>query len=148
MRTKTYKHFASLLVASVFAVVAIGSIETDEDTRKVQSQAATYKMTANEIIKAYSENEVKADLKYDEKVVELTGRVEDIGKDIADKTYILLGKFTSADFLPRSVQCYFTDGEVRSVAGLSNGDVVTVKGRIDGLMLNVQMKTCKILPSK
>ena len=63
MKLRIYKHFFSLVVVSVFAVVAIGSIETDEDTKKVQSQAATYKLSANEIIKAYSENEVKADLK-------------------------------------------------------------------------------------
>lgn len=40
------------------------------------------------------------------------------------------------------VQCYVAKGV--DVSDLNKGDRVTAKGRVDGLVMNVQMKECEI----
>jgi hypothetical protein len=147
MQGNLRKHLLSLFVFTVFIILAIGSVDSGADTKDVQSQASELRLSANEIIRDYIENEVKADLKYDGKVVEITGVIDGIGKDLIDTIYITVGKVSSNDFLDRSVQCYFTESEASSVGNVSVGEHVTVKGKIDGLMGNVHMKACRILPN-
>lgn len=44
MKNNLEKHIASLVGLIVFCILAVGSTETDKDTQKVQSQAASYTM--------------------------------------------------------------------------------------------------------
>ena len=147
MQNNGHKHLLSLVVLTVFMFLAFGSVDSDSDTKDVQSHETAFTMSANEIIREYIKNEVKADLKYDGKIVEITGVIDDIAKDIMDNIYITVGKVSSDDFLDKSVQCYFTESEASSVSNVSVGDFVSVKGKIDGLMGNVHMKACRIISS-
>lgn len=133
MKNNLEKHIASLVGLIVFCILAVGSTETDKDTQKVQSQAASYTVSANQLYSEYNSNEVAADAKYKGKVVIVSGTIQDIGKDIMDDAYIVIG---GQGFLD-GVQCTFTKGEQSSVARLSKGQQVTVKGVVAGKMGNV-----------
>jgi len=130
-------------IAIVCIILAFGSVDSDSDTKDVQSQSAAYTLSANDLIQAYIKNEVTADSKYNGKVVAIYGRIEEIGKDIMDEAYITIGN-VSSDFMDRSVQCSFTESELGSFGGLSKGMQVTIKGRVDGLMMNVRVNECRI----
>lgn len=113
-----------------------------EPTEEPQEEVIT--VSAVDLLKAYDENEVKADNLYKGKTLEVTGDVKSIGKDILDKVYITLGD-KDETFAIISVQCYFKDdAEIDKVAELSEGDKVTVVGTGDGGTLNVMMKNCII----
>jgi len=133
MNRNLKKHIASLVGLVVFGILAVGSTDTDKDTQKVQSQAASYTVSANQLYSEYNSNEVAADAKYKGKVVIVSGTIQDIGKDIMDDAYIVIG---GKGFLD-GVQCTFTKGEQSSVARLSKGQQVTVKGEVAGKMGNV-----------
>ncbi len=133
MNKNLKKHIASLFVLVVFGVLAVGSTDTDTDTQKVQSQAPSYTLSANQLYREYDSNEVAADAKYKGKVVIVSGTIQDIGKDIMDDAYIVIGGEGFFD----GVQCTFTKGEQSSVARLSKGQQVTVKGEVAGKMGNV-----------
>jgi hypothetical protein len=133
MNKNLKKHIASLFVLVVLGVLAVGSTDTDTDTQKVQSQAPSYTLSANQLYREYDSNEVAADAKYKGKVVIVSGTIQDIGKDIMDDAYIVIG---GGGFLD-GVQCTFTKGEQSSVARLSKGQQVTVKGEVAGKMGNV-----------
>ena len=47
----------------------------------------------------------------------------------------------------RAVQCFFNDSEQERLTQLSQGQAVTVRGRCDGLMMNVLLKKCMFPPS-
>jgi hypothetical protein len=127
------KHIVSLVGLLVFIILAAGSVDTDEDTQEIQSQAASYTVSADQLYSEYNSNEVAADMKYKGKIVIVSGTIQDIGKDIMDNAYIVIG---GSGFLD-GVQCTFTKSEQSSIARLSKGQHVTVKGAVSGKMGNV-----------
>lgn len=134
------QNIASSAILAVFLILAIGSTDTDKDTQKVKSQTPSYTLSANELYNEYNNNEVAADSKYEGKVVIVTGTIQDIGKDIMDDAYIVIG---GSGFLD-GVQCTFTKGEQSSVARLSKGQQVRVKGEVAGKMGNVLINKCSL----
>jgi hypothetical protein len=134
------RHIASFIVLAAFLILAVGSTDTDTDTQKVQSQAPSYTLSASQLYSDYNSNEVAADSKYKGKVVIVTGTIQDIGKDIMDDAYIVIG---GGGFLD-GVQCTFTKGEQSSVARLSKGQQVRLKGEVAGKMGNVLVNKCSL----
>ena len=49
MNKNTKKHIASFVTLLVFSVLAIGSTESEEDTKEVQSKAPSYTLSANQL---------------------------------------------------------------------------------------------------
>ncbi len=98
-----------------------------------------FTVSATDLVQAYKDNEVAADVKYKGKALKVTGIVTSIKKDITSEIYVTL-KGTGF----RSVQCYFEDSENSKVANLKKGDELTVIGDCHGLMMNVLMKECEI----
>lgn len=133
-------HLVSLGVVVLFGLVAGGSLDTDRDTKAVQSQAPSYSVSAEHLASEYKENEVAADMKYKGRVVAVSGKVESIGKDIMDQAYIVVG---GEGFLD-GVQCTFTEAQNLAVAQVSKGQSVRLKGEVTGKMGNVQVKNCQL----
>jgi hypothetical protein len=127
------RHFGSLCGLILFGILAVGSVDTDEDTKSVQAKPASFTLSADGLYAEYKSNEVAADQKYRGKIVVVSGVIRDIGKDIMDNAYIVIG---GSGFLD-GVQCTFTKVEESSVARLSKGQRVTVKGEVGGKMGNV-----------
>ncbi len=134
------RHVVSLFGLLLFLILAVGSVDTDSDTKEVRSKAPSYTLSANQLYGAYNDNEVAADAKYKGKIVIVYGTIQNIGKDIMDDAYIVIG---GGGFL-NGVQCMFTKGEQSSVSRLSKGQQVTVKGEVGGKMGNVLVTKCSL----
>ena len=104
----------------------------DADVERVQIEA---------LLSEYKGNEVRADAAYKGKVIETTGIVGNVKKDITDSIYVTLG--TGAMFEIPVVQCFFDDRLAKKAAALNKGDRVTVRGTVNGLMMNVLVKECE-----
>lgn len=141
MNKTAIKHGFSILALFIFALLSLGSVDTEQGTKSVQSQPTKYKLAANELFRAYERNEVAADSKYKGEVVEVSGIVRDIGKDIMGNIYIVIG---GGGFLD-GVQCTFPKSEANAVAKLSKGHRVTVKGKVQGKMGNVLIEKSRLL---
>ena len=141
MKKNLKLHVASCAVLAVFGVLAVGTTETDVDTQQVRSQTASYTLSADDLFREYDTNEVAADARYKGKIVIVSGTIQDIGKDIMDDAYIVIG---GGGFLD-GVQCIFTKGEQSTVARLSKGQRVTVKGEVAGKMGNVLVRKASLL---
>jgi hypothetical protein len=98
-----------------------------------------------DLLSEYKDNEIRADQKYKDKIVVVGGVVRDVKKDIMGKPYVILGNLGDSRIreIP-SVQCFTTDEDAATVASLSKGDVAVVRGRVQGLMMNVLIKDCGI----
>jgi len=140
MKSNTRRHLFSFFALAVFALLAAGSIDTDSDTKTVQSQAPSYTLSADQLYYDYNANEISADTKYKGKVVVVSGTVQNIGKDILGSAYIVIG---GKGFLD-GAQCTFTKAEESSVAHLGKGQRVSVKGEVSGKMGHVQIKKCSL----
>lgn len=134
------KHLATATLVGSLILLAIGSTDTEEETIAVKEQPASYTVTANTIYSEYESNEVAADSKYKGKVIIVTGAIQDIGKDILDQAYIVIG---GQGFLD-GVQCSFAESQNSVIAQLSKGMSVKVKGKVNGKMGNIQLEKCSL----
>lgn len=156
-KTPTWVVFVGVIVA----LVILGKIFGDPKDRSTGSSATTAtsagpKAEPKAVPKAepatpvplktllaeYKDNEVRADAKFKDKVIQVSGKVDDVKKDFLDNMYVTVG--TGAMFEIPQVQCFLADSETSKAASLSKGSTVTVQGRVDGLMMNVLVQECTI----
>ena len=100
------------------------------------------KVNVRNILSAYEMNEVNADNKYKNRLVEMTGFVDDIKKDFMGDLYITLG--TGKRFEVPQVQAFFDASMNSQLSNFRKGGAVTIVCRIDGLIMNVVANECFI----
>lgn len=98
-------------------------------------------VTATKLYADYKANEISADNTYKGKLVEVSGTVDNIGKDILDKPYISL----KTGEIIGSVQCMLDDDAIAEASALAEGTKVTMQGRVNGLLGNVLVKDCTLV---
>ena len=132
-------------VAFIWMLIYLGGVggtQSENPARDANNGASTGKNAAavvevieiqpRQLFAEYESNEIAADNKFKGKYVKLTGRIDDIGKDILDNMYLTLA---ASDFF--GIQVFFNDEDSGAVANLSKGSRVTVVCRVEGLMANV-----------
>jgi len=95
------------------------------------------------LLSDYKNNEVRADGVYKGKLIQTSGSANDIKKDIMGGMYVTVG--TGKSFEIPVVQCQLGENEAKKAANLNKGDKVTVRGRVTGLLMNVQVEDCEIM---
>ncbi len=95
------------------------------------------------LLAEYRDNEVRVDATFKGRIVQTTGIVDDVKKDIMDSIYVTVG--TGGEFELPVVQCFFDDAHATKAAALSKGARVTVRGRATGLMMNVVVRECEFV---
>jgi hypothetical protein len=92
-------------------------------------------VTAEELLQAYRDNEVAADQRFKGKTLRVSGRVDNVGKDIGNNPYVTLGQSGL-----RSIQAFFSPASESQLIPLTKGTPIVVEGRCDGLFGNVLLK--------
>ena len=95
-----------------------------------------------DILSAYKGNEVGADNTYKGNLIQVTGIISSIKKDIMDNLYITIG--TGTQFEIPEIQAFFDDSMNNQLGQLRKGGKLTVLCRVEGLMMNVLAKDCVI----
>jgi RNA polymerase subunit RPABC4/transcription elongation factor Spt4 len=134
---------AIVVFASVWHACEFGGPSVSESD--VASAAPAVSVTADQLARDYEANEVAADERYKQKIVEVSGEVYSIGKDITDTIYVTLQ--TGNEYAFVKPQLYFSDEYKGETAALHKGDPLTAKCRCDGKFMNVLMKDCVIQAS-
>lgn len=122
----------------------------EDDSNDVFTTSSTSAITQEEIthvrigdiLSAYENNEIGADNRYKGEVIQVTGIISSIKKDIMDNLYVTLG--TGQQFEIPEVQAFFDDSMSYQLGSLDTGNRLTVVCRIDGLMMNVIARDCII----
>ena len=128
----------------VSALSKAGSGGTSSVSRSTAKPAAAAKQVdIRTLLAEYRDNEVRADATYKSQVIQTTGLVDNIKKDITDSIYVTVG--TGEQFEIPQVQCLFDDVHAQKAASLSKGARVTVRGRVNGLMMNVIVRDCEFV---
>ncbi len=96
----------------------------------------------HDILYAYKNNEVRADNMYKNKYIKVTGYVDSVKKDLFGGLFITVG--TGRRFEIPQIQASFDDSQNSVLSQLRKGQQITVVGKVEGLMMNVQMKECII----
>jgi len=108
------------------------------DTAKQQEQAIP--VTATKLYADYQANEIAADNTYKGKLIEVSGTVDNIGKDILDSPYVSL---KTSDLF--GVQCMLDDSAIAEASALAKGTKVTLRGRVSGKLGSVLVRECVLV---
>lgn len=130
-----YKRIWVWILVVLIALGAFGMAGNDSDTEKSREKGAKQEkqveyttITVDELAKALDDNPASASDKYKGKYLEVTGKLSNID---ADGSYINLAPIDDESFSLSSVQCYIkNDDQLNKVKKMSNGQEVTVKGKI------------------
>ena len=142
MKEITKKSLVAIGIIMVFWVFVLFLVSrqdrTEEATKRTematntetaqQQQEPSYTLSARQLHDEYKANEVAADMKYKGHIVVISGKIDSIGKDIFDQAYIVV----DGESLSGGVHCTFAKDEESSIARLSKGQYVTVKGKVSG----------------
>jgi len=121
----------------IMLVFFVGCSAPDDTTKnKVKNEAPAFFMEATKLASDYAENDVAADNKYKDKIVVVKGKIYEIGKDPLDQPFIVIG---GREFGFGGVKCVFARGKDGSIAALSKGKVVSVKGKVSGKIVAVRI---------
>ena len=123
-----------------FGLTGLGIKKQQDDQGKKVEQEKPIEASASDILQAYEDNEVRANDKYKGRVVQITGTIDRIRE--GHVVFLARGGFTKV----HEVDCYFEDNERSSLASLSQGQRVAIKGLCDGKgAFDVNVKRCKVV---
>ena len=95
------------------------------------------------LLVSYENNEVSADAQYLNKLVQVTGVVDDIKKDILGNPFVTISAEGEELEFPE-FQASFDSSQASMLAELIHGEKVTLVCKITGLMFNVQGNNCHV----
>jgi hypothetical protein len=137
---KRIKHLLSAMAVAGFLFIAFGSDDETATETEISTQESAITVSARQLYADYEANGVAADAKYKGKVLQVTGVVNTIDRDIMDKIYVTL----KGDQYFGDIQCFFAESHIGTASQLSKGQTITVKGKCDGKLMNVMLKGCII----
>lgn len=116
----------------------VNSTKTETNILPTPTTTIT-KVTTENLLKEYEANEVAADEKYKSKLVEITGTVYKIDKDIFETPQIRFSKNNTIS----SVVCSFSKNNTDQLSKVSIGQSLNLKGTVKGMTLgSVYLKDC------
>jgi hypothetical protein len=113
---------------------------SNSDSPAAAERQPDARVTATALYAAYEANGIAADAAYKDKIVEVSGTVGNVDKDILDSMYVTL----KTGNIIGSVQCMLEDSELNTAMSLSEGNQITVVGRVSGKLGNVLLRECVI----
>jgi uncharacterized membrane protein YdfJ with MMPL/SSD domain len=121
--------------------VKFESKKTDKADQIKTEAPKENKVTAKQLIKEFEDNEVKANKKYKDKKIKITGEVATIGQNSSD-TYIHL---TSGKILGlTNITCNLKNTEDGKAEKLNKGDNVAVVGIVKEMIWNITVNECEL----
>ncbi len=121
---------------------AVGKGGTSSTASSSAAASARY-VDIRKLLSEYRDNEVRADATFKGRYVQVDGVVSTIKRDVLNSIYVTLGP--SPGFEVPQVQCFFSEAQAKRAATLSQGSRVSVRGRVDGLLMNVLVRECEFL---
>lgn len=124
-----------------FAVFSEGNKTTETKSSSAPTETAI-NVTSTQMAQAYDQNEAKGDALYKGKLLNVTGVVTSIDKDLTDNTVIMLNGLN--DF--QSVHAEVKESEESKAIDLRKGERITVQCRAKGEVIGSPMlDECTIL---
>jgi hypothetical protein len=144
------KMVAGILLVVICSIVALSigvsdspslSSSQNQNSSAPASEPAPIVVTATKLMADYNANEVAADAQYKGRIVDVSGTINSIGKDILDAPYVAL----STNEYYSVVQCMFSKSDQAQLASLSKDTRITLRGRVSGKLGNIIVRDCSIV---
>lgn len=112
----------------------------DRPEAGIDAQEADFSLSAAELIRAFSENEVEADRLYGGKVLEVHGKVKEV---ISHETAPILVIGDTGRGI--NISCYLQLEKSQEFSEIRQGDDVKVKGICNGMLTDIMLDRALLL---
>lgn len=109
--------------------------------KSVSGKPADFVVTATQLASEYQTNPGASDVKYIDRVLEISGTIAEITTDQNGATVIILRD----EQVETGVLCTLTEETKKQVAGQTVGGKITIKGTCTGMLFEVVLNKCIIL---
>lgn len=122
----------SLLFAFVFAVVAVfyGYKEFNRKPKTLTEETASFSLTQEDLLNAFSTDEKAATLKFGGKVIEVTGIVKLVETDENGNNTVVLSSSSSLS----SIRCSIDTTQSQTTASIQPNTKISIKGICTGFI--------------
>jgi hypothetical protein len=122
-------------------IAAVNSAWAAQD-RELRAQGIV-PISAGDLIDRYGADEVAGDLKFKNKVLQIDGYVDLVGKDLTETAYVTLRGVSDRGL--RRVQVFFDATRAGELTRVSPGQFLIVRGTCSGLTINVLIQSGRIM---
>lgn len=139
MKNKKIKIVLGLIILISIAAT-VGWLQYNKPHVDVYIEKADYVLPVHKLISDYMTDEISADKKYANKIIEIKGKVNSVSSSNGKGTvtFNILDSETG-------ITCNFQSKEKSKIAKLNINQTITVKGICTGMLLDVMMKECVII---
>ena len=132
------------MISSILLVTTIiGAFIYYKPHRSVKREPAAYSLSVSQLVNEFSQDETKANSRYLGNILEVRGTLKEI--ILNDSSLVLL----LGDSLQNTgVSCYLLKDQKDLYTSLKRGEQVNVKGICNGLLLDIVLDKCIMLPEK
>ena len=134
-----------LCIAIAFAVDSFLqgglNIGSQKAPSAIEDEIAT-EITAEQLSSAYAADETAADQLYKGNLLEVTGKVNSVNKNLMGVYFV---KLSGGGIEAWEIQCMFDEQYGSVVEQLQQNDVVTIMGICDGYYMSIKMKDCVLV---
>ena len=145
---KQIKKASPIVILCLFMLMAIASGQEEKEKEKeVEEKTKTevaIPVKSSVLYEAYEANEVAADQKYKDKVLEISGKVISIDKSLGDIIVALNGLIDN-EYEIMGIRCRFDASHAAEAASLSKGQSIKIKGICEGTILGVNISGCSLV---
>lgn len=137
------KYIIILVVVLLIAIIAVvyGYKEYNRGQKDLSGEKADILISAPDLLKAFTDDEAKANTLYLDKLVAVNGKVKSADKDD-------LGNYTvqlDASSEMSNISCQMNEKYNSDAAKLRSGDEVIIKGTCTGMLMDVILIRCVIV---
>ena len=119
--------------------------EENEEENTTVIEEPVMELTVDELISAYETEGPKADAKFTNKILRVTGTIARIDVREAQALFSLTLEAQGASPLQQSVRCIFSREHGNELQQLVRSQTVTVQGKYDGSIINISMRDCRLV---
>ena len=130
------KTLVLILIIATLVVVSVGFYLFNKKVGGLEKVKADYTIAATMLYNAFETHETEANKKYLDKILLVEGRVEKV--EVDEKYSSIILKADKA--LAGGINCSFN----HQIKGVSKGDMIAVKGRCQGYLMDVVLTNCNI----
>lgn len=130
------------IIGGILAIIIIGGgyglYLFNKKVPTLEDATPDFVMSANDLFNAFDQNESEATAKYENKVIEVKGKVISIKNNESNSNVILKAEMAMAG----GVNCSFKH---KLEETLEKGSTVTIKGQCQGYLMDVVLNNCYLV---
>ncbi|MCB8995552.1 MAG: hypothetical protein H6538_08085 [Bacteroidales bacterium] len=145
VKTKGFRILAALVLLTIVSAVIYALYLFNLRHDDLYTVKPAFVLTASGLYDEFEANEAAATAKYSSRVIEIKGTIAEVSYSPSDSTVSIILRDSDA---PAGVNCTFSTDNKPKPSLLKVGETITLRGEFSGMLIDVALNNCVLLPGK